>query len=102
MYSVTQWLHKGKELVYENIRSRESNLSSPEVDFKNTKQDSLDIPLTMNNKFTIPEDPSSYEAFNDQGRLNGGAVTYTEDTNVLRRNHPLMIMVGVLSTSPIF
>lgn len=97
MYTVTQWLHKGQELVYENIKTREIDPNTNhEVDFRGTKEDLMEVPLTMNTRFTIPEDPGSYEAFNDLGRLNGSAVTYTEDTNVLRHNHPLMIMVSGL------
>ena len=94
MYTVTQWLHKGKELLYENIRAREAEEDQDKfgIDFKGKK--STATPLTMSGNLTIPEDPGSYEAFNDVGKLNSNAITYTEDTNILRHNHPLMIMVS--------
>ncbi|XP_078482468.1 transient receptor potential cation channel subfamily A member 1 homolog [Ciona intestinalis] len=43
-------------------------------------------------KPVIPE--TGYEAFNDHGKLTKSAITYTEDTSVLRHNHPLSIMVN--------
>uniref|UniRef100_H2YPY9 Ion transport domain-containing protein n=1 Tax=Ciona savignyi TaxID=51511 RepID=H2YPY9_CIOSA len=37
---------------------------------------------------------TGYEAFNDQGKLTKNAVTYTDDSRILRHNHPLSIMVN--------
>lgn len=102
MYTVTEWLYKGKEVEgelglnsteNEPLISTSTTAASPQVAFKGEHKRRKSTTSLMNANIAIPDDPASYEAFNDQGRLNGNAITYTRDTNMLRHNHPLMIMV---------
>lgn len=69
MYTIQEWGHQ-------NVIIEEK---TPEISTKKTR--------IWNNH--------GYEAFNDRGHLTKNAVTYVEDSGVLRHNHPLSIMVSL-------
>nr|XP_039254134.1 transient receptor potential cation channel subfamily A member 1 homolog [Styela clava] len=100
MYTVTEWLHRGRDVTTDNTSSGDrekqilANGDIPPVEYKGKHKSKEARFNAKHSHLAIPEDPNNYEAFNDQGKLNGNAMTYTEDANILRHNHPLMIMVS--------
>lgn len=92
MYLITEWLHKNTPEDEGQALSEAKNQSLIQANGAVQVETATDF-NHRNLKLQIPEDPVEYVAFSDKGKVAKKAITYTSDTNLLRHNHPLMIMV---------